>query len=124
MPARSHGPKHPVGEGEHPETADTALSKTKIAVGAAVVLALAAAYWVLSETGALAVLVDEQRLRGWIDQLGFWGPLAIVALMTAAIVMSPIPSGPIALAAGAAYGPLWGTVWVVIGAEGGARLPS
>ena len=31
-------------------------------------------------------------------------------------VASPIPSAPIALAPGAAYGHVWGTVQVVIGA--------
>lgn len=40
--------------------------------------------------------------------------------MVAAIVMNPIPSGPIAMVAGAAYGPLWGTLYVVVGAETGA----
>jgi uncharacterized membrane protein YdjX (TVP38/TMEM64 family) len=46
----------------------------------------------------------------------------IVTLMTVAVVASPIPSAPIALAAGAAYGHLWGTVQVVIGAELGALI--
>lgn len=35
---------------------------------------------------------------------------------------SPIPSAPIALAAGAAYGHVWGTVQIVIGAELGALI--
>lgn len=35
---------------------------------------------------------------------------------------SPIPSAPIALAAGAAYGHFWGTMQVVIGAEMGALI--
>lgn len=53
---------------------------------------------------------------------GLWGPVLIVTLMTIAVVASPIPSAPIALAAGAAYGHLWGTVQVVIGAELGALI--
>jgi uncharacterized membrane protein YdjX (TVP38/TMEM64 family) len=97
-------------------------NRKKIAVGTVVVLVLAAAYWGLLEAGVLPALTDEQALREWIDRLGFWGPLAIVALMVAAIVMSPIPSGPIAMAAGAAYGPVWGTVYVVVGAETGALI--
>lgn len=39
-----------------------------------------------------------------------------------AIVMSPIPSAPITLAAGMAYGHLWGTLYIVIGAELGALI--
>ena len=49
-----------------------------------------------------------------------WGPALIVGLMVLAIVFSPIPSAPIAVAAGAAYGHLWGTVYALIGAEIGA----
>lgn len=94
----------------------------KIAIGAMVALILVGAYWGLSETGVLSALGDQQALRDRIERLGFWGPLALIVLMTAAIVMSPIPSGPIALAAGAAYGPLWGTVYVVAGAEAGALI--
>lgn len=94
----------------------------KIALGMVVVTALAVAYWGLLQSGALPTLANKQVLREWIEQLGAWGPLAIIVLMVAAIVMTPIPSGPIAMAAGAAYGPIWGTVWVVIGAETGALI--
>jgi uncharacterized membrane protein YdjX (TVP38/TMEM64 family) len=57
-----------------------------------------------------------------VARAGFWGPVLIVALTTLAVVASPIPSAPIALAAGAAYGHVWGTVQVVIGAELGALI--
>jgi uncharacterized membrane protein YdjX (TVP38/TMEM64 family) len=50
------------------------------------------------------------------------GPLAIVALMILAILVSPIPSAPIALAAGALYGHTWGTGYIALGAELGALL--
>ncbi len=96
--------------------------KPRLILGAAVLIGLATLYWILMETGALSILTDKQALRGWVDQQGVWGPLALIGLMIAAIVMSPIPSGPIAMVAGAAYGPLWGTVYVVLGAEAGALL--
>ncbi len=67
-------------------------------------------------------LMDGDRLESVVARAGFWGPVLIVALMTVAIVASPIPSAPIALAAGAAYGHVWGTVQVVIGAELGALI--
>ena len=95
-------------------------SKLKIGLGMAAALGVAALYWVLRESDALPVLSDEAGLRGWIERLGLWGPMALISLMAAAIVMSPIPSGPIALAAGAIYGPLWGTVFIVAGAELGS----
>ena len=65
-------------------------------------------------------LPDREDLRLWIEASGLLGPALVVALMTIAIVASPIPSAPIALAAGAAYGHTFGTILVVLGAELGA----
>lgn len=65
-------------------------------------------------------LPDRGDLRLWIEAAGRLGPALVVALMTVAIVASPIPSAPIALAAGAAYGQTLGTILVVLGAELGA----
>ncbi len=67
-------------------------------------------------------LLDGERLEVLVARAGLWGPVLIVTLMTVAVVASPIPSAPIALAAGAAYGHLWGTLQVVIGAELGALI--
>ena len=67
-------------------------------------------------------LMDGERLAVLVARAGIWGPVVIVTLMAVAVVASPIPSAPIALAAGAAYGHLWGTVQVVIGAELGALI--
>ncbi len=67
-------------------------------------------------------LLEPERLETLVARAGLWGPVLIVTLMTIAVVVSPIPSAPIALAAGAAYGHLWGTVQVVIGAELGALI--
>ncbi|TYB86126.1 TVP38/TMEM64 family protein [Oceaniovalibus sp. ACAM 378] len=74
---------------------------------------------VLTEARAL---LDGEHLDMLVERAGLWGPVLIVTLMTVAVVASPIPSAPIALAAGAAYGHLWGTVQVVIGAELGALI--
>ncbi|MEQ9636593.1 MAG: VTT domain-containing protein [Devosia marina] len=67
-------------------------------------------------------LLEPERLETLVARAGLWGPVLIFTLMTIAVVASPIPSAPIALAAGAAYGHLWGTVQVVIGAELGALI--
>lgn len=72
-------------------------------------------------TGARGLLEDG-TLERLVARAGVWGPVLIITLMTVAVVASPIPSAPIALAAGAAYGHLWGTVQIVIGAEIGALI--
>ncbi|MCK0137913.1 VTT domain-containing protein [Aliiroseovarius sp. F47248L] len=65
---------------------------------------------------------DGERVSSWVEAAGIWGPVLIVSLMTIAIVATPIPSAPIALAAGAAYGHALGTVYIVVGAELGALI--
>ncbi len=87
---------------------------------AGIAVALAAA--VLSYSGLPGELMDEQRVRALIGGAGPWGPVAIVGLMTLAVVFSPLPSAPVALAAGAIYGHVAGTVYVLIGAEAGALI--
>ena len=67
-------------------------------------------------------LPSREDLHLWIVASGLLGPVLVVALMTVAIVASPIPSAPIALAAGAAYGHSFGTILVVFGAELGAII--
>lgn len=97
-------------------------AKAKIVGVMLLLAALAAIYWVMLETGALTTVTNKAALSEWIDQLGYWGPVGIIGLMITAIVLSPIPSAPIAMVAGAVYGSLWGTVIVVIGAEAGALI--
>lgn len=92
----------------------------RILAAIALALALVAAYWLLHETGALATLLDVHALRRTIMDLGMLGPLAVIGFMILAILVSPIPSAPIALAAGALYGHTWGTLYILIGAELGA----
>jgi len=98
----------------------TQSTRYKWLAGAAILTLLAAIYWLLHETGAMATILNGAALRDQITGLGAWGPLTVIALMVLAIMVSPIPSAPIAMAAGAAYGHVWGTVYIILGAEIGA----
>jgi len=71
--------------------------RTELAAGVVLVGLLGGVYWLLHATGSLTTILD-----------------------TSAILISPIPSAPIALAAGAAYGHGWGALYVLVGAEAGA----
>lgn len=66
--------------------------------------------------------LSRDRIEALVEGAGLLGPVVIIALMTVAIVATPIPSAPIALAAGAAYGHVLGTAYIVIGAELGAMI--
>lgn len=96
----------------------------KIIAGLAVVGLAGLVMWLWAPEMATQArgFLDKEILEGLVVRAGFWGPVLIVTLMTVAVVASPIPSAPIALAAGAAYGHLWGTVQVVVGAELGALI--
>jgi len=79
-------------------------------------------YFILSNKGVVDFLSDGTALKNWVQQLGWLGPFAIIGLLTLAIVMSPIPSAPIALVSGAVYGHYTGALYVVLGAELGAII--
>lgn len=65
---------------------------------------------------------DRAAIGSLVSEAGALGPLLIVVLMMLAVVASPLPSAPIALVAGAAYGHYAGTVYVAIGSELGAMI--
>ena len=80
------------------------------------------AYVGVTSVGVTEMLADVDRLRAVLGGTSWHGPLAVVAMMTVAVVLSPLPSAPIALAAGALYGHIWGTLYVLVGAEIGALI--
>ena len=84
------------------------------------VIGLGIAYWLGTDFGQGTFLSNGPMLRKWLVELGMVGPLIVIGLMAIAIVLSPLPSAPIALAAGTAYGHTWGTLYIIIGAEIGA----
>jgi len=78
--------------------------------------------WLLGRSPVAEVLADPVRLRAAVERMGAFGPLAVILGLAAAVVISPIPSAPIAVAAGAAFGTVWGGVYVALGAELGALM--
>lgn len=61
-------------------------------------------------------------LAQWLHDAGPLAPLILIGSMATAVVIPPIPSLPLDLAAGAAFGPFYGALYAVIGAEIGAIL--
>ena len=92
----------------------------KILAGIVVAVTIISFGWWGSKVGLPLELPDSASLRQWFDELGVWGPVAVIGSMVVAILVSPIPSAPIALSAGAIYGHLWGTLYVLTGSEIGA----
>ncbi len=65
---------------------------------------------------------NPEEIGERLDGMGSIAPLAYIAAMTLAVVVSPVPSVPLDIAAGLAFGLLWGTVYTLIGAEAGAII--
>ena len=93
-----------------------------VAVIAAVAVSFAGGATWLALNRARLPSFDAAWIHGLVSGLGIFGPLVLVGLMVLAIVVSPIPSGPIAVAAGMLYGATGGAVVSIVGAEIGALL--
>ena len=80
---------------------------------------------VLAAGIAAAVIYREQlspeRLEAFIAGLGIWGPLAYIAVWLLAPPLF-VPGTAISLAGGALFGPVWGALYTLTGATGGATL--
>ena len=88
----------------------------KAAIGAILVAALLLAPLL----GDWVTLLSPDRLQTLLAEAGPFAPLALIGLMAAAVVVSPLPSLPLDIAAGALFGPLLGTLYAVAGALLGA----
>jgi uncharacterized membrane protein YdjX (TVP38/TMEM64 family) len=93
-----------------------------ILLGSLLIAAFTLVYIALHRTGTLSLFMDSERLHAAIQNAGAMGPLVIISFFMIAVVINPLPSAPIALAAGFAYGHTWGTVYVVIGSVSGAFI--
>jgi len=62
------------------------------------------------------------QMQNYIIEAGPWGPLVYVLAMVIAIVISPIPSSPLAILAGAIFGWTEAFILTMIGAVGGAII--
>ncbi|MDR4467265.1 MAG: TVP38/TMEM64 family protein [Nitrospira sp.] len=87
----------------------------------ALLVVLAGAYAVASWLD-LGELLKPEGITDQLRAAGPFGPFVFMLLMATAVVISPIPSLPLDLAAGATYGVTLGTMYAVIGAEIGAIL--
>jgi uncharacterized membrane protein YdjX (TVP38/TMEM64 family) len=96
------------------------LSAAKITYIILLAVMLTGIYFAIKNSPLADLFINTDLLLVNIRELGTLGPLLVVGLMAVAIVFNPIPSAPVALAAGAAYGHTMGTIYIVTGAEIGA----
>lgn len=79
-------------------------------------LALIAIAIVMIAVGAwVAPHLSRERVEGWVRAAGPWGPIALMGVQIAQILLAPIPGGFVPILAGALYGPLWGPILTSVG---------
>ena len=65
---------------------------------------------------------DPASLQIWIADAGIWGPIIFMFLNTAQVLLAIIPGGPFEVAAGALFGPWFGTLLCDIAMTAGGML--
>jgi len=65
--------------------------------------------------------VQPEVVKSTLANMGIWAPLVYVAIM-ALVVVTPLPSLPLNIAAGTYFGPVLGTLYSVAGATLGALV--
>jgi uncharacterized membrane protein YdjX (TVP38/TMEM64 family) len=83
---------------------------------------LIASYYLVESTSFNQLISDLDSLTLKVRQMGSIGPLVIIGLMMLAVVISPLPSAPIALVSGAVFGHTFGTIYIIVGAGLGAFI--
>lgn len=87
-----------------------------------VLLLLIFGVYLLSWWVDFGAIVQPERIVGYLRAAGPLAPVVFLFLMVTTVVISPIPSWPLDVAAGIAFGGVLGTLYAVIGAEIGALL--
>ncbi|WP_458524623.1 TVP38/TMEM64 family protein [Onishia taeanensis] len=96
--------------------------RRQLLISRLLLLALVALLVVLGIWLYQAELLQRETLIGFVETLGPWGPPALVGLMIFTVVVGPIPTMVVSVAAGMVYGPGWGFLISMTGALAGATL--
>jgi uncharacterized membrane protein YdjX (TVP38/TMEM64 family) len=66
-------------------------------------------------------ILNMEAIERWTLEAGAWAPVVFMLAYAVSTVLF-VPAIPITLAGGALFGPLWGTVYNLVGATAGAML--
>jgi uncharacterized membrane protein YdjX (TVP38/TMEM64 family) len=105
------------GENHTKQSDKVQQSKYPLLISGLLIAMLVAAYFLIPSfqefvRNAYATLSsgDRRQISAWVDNFGFWGPIAIVLCMVAQMFLLIIPSILLMVVAVVAYGPFWGAV--------------
>lgn len=70
----------------------------------------------------LEYIQDPAAMTLRLQNLGIWGPVVFILLNIAQVLLAIIPGGPFEVAAGALWGPVWGTIMCDIAMTAGGVI--
>lgn len=115
---------HPQGnDSKDKKTSTESVKKSKLPlyISLGIILILTGAYFLIPEVKealqeAWDVLTsnDEERIKNWVDQFGWLGPLVLILAMILQMFLFVIPTIGIMVVSILAYGPVWGSLIVLV----------
>tara|TARA_R100000353_G_scaffold162311_1_gene122482 strand:- start:397 stop:1197 length:801 start_codon:yes stop_codon:yes gene_type:complete len=115
----SHKISHPNVSKDSSNTTSVKKSKLPLFISLGIFVALIASYFFIPEAQqfldeAWNVLTseDEARIKEWVDDFGWLGPVVLVLAMIVQMFLLVIPSLALMVVSILAYGPIWGSLIV------------
>lgn len=103
------------------EDASVKKSKAPLYISLAIIIGIVLAYFFIPAVGeffneAWQVLTsnDEDRIKNWVDQFGWVGPIVLILTMVLQMFLLVIPSILLMVVSILAYGPIWGSLIVLV----------
>lgn len=96
--------------------------KIAAAVSIAVFIAVLALLTIFVGAPLVKTLGDPATFRTWVEARGVWGRVLFVGMIILQVVIAFIPAEPLEIAAGYAFGAVWGTLLVWIGLVLGSTI--
>lgn len=101
------------------ETASVKKSKKPLYISAAIIISIVAAYFFVpavnnffDEAWAVLTSNDEEKIKDWVSQFGWIGPVVLVLTMVLQMFLLVIPTIALMVVSILAYGPVWGSLIV------------
>jgi uncharacterized membrane protein YdjX (TVP38/TMEM64 family) len=88
----------------------------------AVFILIAVVAFAIGGAPLMRFLADQERVRAWIEGLGVWGPLALIAMIVVQTVLSVSPVSLLAVVGAYVFGFWQGVLYAFIGLAIGSAL--
>lgn len=104
-----------------PKSSSVKQSKAPLIISVIVIAGIILAYFFIpdfqsfiNEAWKVLSSNDEERIKTWVDQFGWMGPLVIILAMTLQMFLLVLPSLGLMLVSILAYGPVWGSLIILV----------